>query len=253
MDMKRILLISALIFGTLNFQAQCYPDRHNGNWFDGWISCETSENPNPTRGQSHWIMYDFNQVYELGASRIWNVNDPSFTNRGLNEVAIDYSIDGITWTELGIYNWPQANGESTYEGFEGPNFENAEVRYVIITALSNWGAGCYGFSEIRIDVEEVIISGIEDLEENTCLSVEVYPNPHVNEFKAIINSTCTERISYILYDPLGRVVLDGGINEIQQESVIDFSSNDLPSGLYHLTITQGDVRVRKPIVKLNRD
>lgn len=251
--MKRIVFISILIIATSTIHSQCFPDRHNGNWFDGWISCETSENPNPIRGQSHWIMYDFNQVYALGESRVWNVNDPSFTNRGMNEVVIDYSEDGLNWNALGTFNWPQASGESTYEGFMGPDFDSVHARFVIITGLSNWGAGCYGFGEIRIEVEDVIISSIEDIDAQTCLRIDVYPNPHIHEFTAVIQSTCTERISYELYDPLGRAVLRGGINEIKQENIIDFNSKDFPSGLYHLTVTQGNIRVRKPIVKINRD
>ena len=40
---------------------------------DSWQSCEISMNPNPERGESHWIMYDFGKVVKLEEVRFWNL------------------------------------------------------------------------------------------------------------------------------------------------------------------------------------
>jgi hypothetical protein len=148
--MKKIFLF-LLVIGCIQQSglAQCYPDRHSTNFFDGWISCEPAMSPNILRGPGHFIMYDFGKVYALGQVRIWNTNDPAHLDWGMKDVVIDYSMDGVHWVEAGQFTFPQASGLSTYEGAEGPNLDDAQARYLLITALSNYGGTCYGFSEIK--------------------------------------------------------------------------------------------------------
>jgi hypothetical protein len=82
---------------------------------------------------------------------IWNGNEVS--DRGLKEVTIDYSTDGVEWRKLGTFNFPQAPGIARYTGFSGPDFGGIRARYVLLTIHSNHGSE-YGFalSEIRIAV-----------------------------------------------------------------------------------------------------
>lgn len=152
--MKRIILLS-ICFLILNYSGitQCYPDRHSTNWFDAWVSCQASQNPNPIRGISHWIQYDFGQVYLVGESHFWNANVPDFTNRGLNQITIDFSVDGVNWNELGAFNLTESDGSAFYEGISGPDFNGAKARYVLITANSNHGGDCYSLAEIRFNVQ----------------------------------------------------------------------------------------------------
>ena len=165
------MTLSHIAFG------QCYPDRHSTNFFDGWISCEVAENPNPERGKGHFIMYDFGKVFSLGAMQIWNTNDPAHLDWGMKDVAIDYSIDSITWHHAGDFTFAQGSGLSIYEGEQGPDLEGIEARYLIITGLSNYGGSCYGLSEIKIEGTEVIISDVDDLASFDCIDVSLYPNP----------------------------------------------------------------------------
>ena len=234
---------------AISWQAQCFEDRHNGNWFDSWISCEESINPNPDRGESHWIMYDFHHTYSLSTSKIWNLNIPDETDRGMNQVVIDYSVDGTTWTEWGEFTIPEAPGVGTYEGVTGPNFGGIFAKYLIITAINNHGGNCTGFSELRIDVEDVIISSLPEIEDNGCLDISVYPNPHNDAFNSKILSQCPEAIVWTLYDARGSLIREGSINAIQEENYLDISTDRLPSGLYHLVVIQGNARSRVPIVK----
>jgi hypothetical protein len=92
-----ILIVACCMVQQLGI-AQCYPNRHSTNFFDGWVSCETAVNPNPARGKGHFIMYDYGKRYALGQMKIWNSNDPSHLDWGMQEVVIDYSVDGETWT-----------------------------------------------------------------------------------------------------------------------------------------------------------
>lgn len=151
---KYIYLFLLSSFGFTQLSGQCYPDRHNTNWFDGWISCETAPNPNDSYADSHWILYDFKDTYELGQLHVWNSNDPSHLDYGMQDVSIDYSLDGIDWINLGNFSFEMASGKSIYEGFKGPNFNGALARYVLITGLSNYGGECFGLSELRFEVQE---------------------------------------------------------------------------------------------------
>lgn len=122
-----------------------------------WESCGSGQtNPNPARASyNHWLQYDFGDRYKFQGSRVWNMNSTiaSELNKGLKTVVVDYSEDGVNWQSLGgIYNWPQASGSKDYAGFLGPNFNDNLARYILISAVDNWGSpSCYGFSKLTID------------------------------------------------------------------------------------------------------
>ena len=88
---KLLILITFILFVNTNLQSQCFPDRHNSNWFDGWISCATSNNPNTSRGNTHWLLYDLNHKYKLGQMHVWNSNAINHLNDGVKNVVIDIS------------------------------------------------------------------------------------------------------------------------------------------------------------------
>lgn len=128
-------------------------DKHSQNPKDSWNSCQLSPSPNSSRGNSHWIRYDFGGSYPITSAHIWNYNVAGQTNKGFKNVVIDYSDDGQNWTQLGTYAWPQANGNTNYTGFDGPNFGELNARYILITALDNWGNNsCAGFSQISFKI-----------------------------------------------------------------------------------------------------
>ncbi len=127
-------------------------EEHSTGEVDSWLSCEPKANPNPVRGVSHWIQYDFGAPYLLDNAQIWNYNVNGATGLGFQEVVIDYSVDGTSWSTLGTFNWPQASGQPNYAGFEFPDFSGIAAQYVLITSLSNFDeSSCMGISEISFD------------------------------------------------------------------------------------------------------
>jgi len=118
-----------------------------------WLSCERSFGPNSNRPESHWIMYDLGERHFVLQSQIWNYNVTGATDLGFQTVAIDYSMDEVNWTELGIYTWPQATGDSDYSGFPGPDFLGVEARYILITSMDEKqpcrGLGKVAFKAVR--------------------------------------------------------------------------------------------------------
>ncbi len=153
--MKHIFSIIIIVF-TINIaNSQCYPDRHNTTWFDAWISCTKSQNPNTVRGESHWIMYDLGYIYKLEDVHLWNLNDPNQLDNGVKDIIIDYSLDGNTWSEFGIKSFDKATGRSIYEGDDAFSFNGIKTRYLLLTIQDNWGGECVGFSEIKIGVSPI--------------------------------------------------------------------------------------------------
>lgn len=133
----------------------CSPtDNLNPSEEASWQSCSSAANPNPARNAAnHWIKYSFDDIYKFNSSRIWNYNVNNETDKGLRQVVIDYSMDGINWSSLGgVYNWPQAPGLADYSGFVGPNFNDVKAKYILFSALNNHGdPSCSGFSKVTFN------------------------------------------------------------------------------------------------------
>ena len=149
--MKINIFTILFLFFYNNAIAQCEnPDL--SIWNNTWQSCQTSQNPNPLRGEGHWIQYDFGAIYTISKAHVWNTNEVEKTQNGFRNVVVDYSLDGVTWTELGSYEFSQGTEEAIYGGFEGFDFNGEQARYVIISATSNWGGSCYGLAEVKFNL-----------------------------------------------------------------------------------------------------
>jgi hypothetical protein len=111
-----------------------------------WLSVKTG--PQPTR-----IQYEFNGVYKLHEMRVWNYNIAveSIAGLGFKDVTVEYSANGTEWTSLGDMQFAQAPGQDGYAHNTTVSFGGVAVKYVRLTAKSNWGglAAQYGLSEVR--------------------------------------------------------------------------------------------------------
>lgn len=243
--------LALFLFTSATLNAQCFLDRHNTTWFDGWISCETSMNPNAARGESHWILYDLNEPYRLFQLHIWNTNAPEYLTNGMQEIAIDISNDGANWTPVGEFTLPVADGTSTYEGLDLYDFGGTNARYVLITGLSNHGGDCYGLSEIRINVTDEIATSLREPPVDAgCLTARITPNPVDATSQAFISSTCgTAPIFYAIQDISGKTLRRGQITLVSQEATLDFSEVPLVPGMYVLALRQDQVMKRIKMVK----
>ncbi len=235
------LIIFALLI-TLKSSAQCYPDRHNTSWFEGWISCETSENPNSERGFSHWISYDFGQIYALNELKIWNVNDPDLLSFGAKNVIIDYSTDGKNWIEYGQETFPKANGISTYEGDLITNLNGIEAQHLLITVLDNYGGECSGISEFRVSADSI---GNDN--EDICIIAETYPNPFKDEFSIELKKKCLGEVFFAIEDATGRTVISEQTIKLNEKKQI--LTQGLAPGVYFVALRNGEIKQRYKIVK----
>ncbi len=112
-----------------------------------WLSSSTG--PEPV-----WIQYEFDRAYKLHELWVWNYNVEleSVVGYGFKDVAIEYSLDGTTWTLLKEAEFAQAPGANGYAHNTTVDLDGIMARYVRLTAKSNWSAvglkQC-GLSEVR--------------------------------------------------------------------------------------------------------
>ncbi len=241
-----------LVFTVLNQNityAQCYLDRHNTTWYDGWVSCEKKISPNPARGSGHWLLYSLGHRYVLGKSHFWNHNVPNSLNYGAKEIAIDYSLDGVIWNTYGNVSLSQATGENIYEGEDGPDLLAVDARYVLITVLETHGGSCAGISEVKIGVS--LSTAIDsEVYHNQCISAEIYPNPIANFINVHLSSACGEKSIIHVTDASGRKVsADYSVEDGNQ--TITIPARDLPAGLYMIHIKNGSKLMQERVVKVD--
>jgi len=130
---------------------------HSADMTAMWLSAAGgggAGNPSPSGSTgAAWIAYEFPQVYRLHEMLVWNYNAFTNENRGMRNVTIEYSLDGITYSTLGTtHELNQAPGTGDYAPNTAVDFQGATARYVVITASTvdgNWGGDRYGLSEVR--------------------------------------------------------------------------------------------------------
>jgi hypothetical protein len=231
---------------TLSLGAQCLETTHTPFEEDSWLSCQKGANPNPEHPNSHWIMYDLGYEYVLDSTHFWNYNVWANSDAGARDVVIDYSQDGTTWETLTTFILDKAPASYKYEGVAGPNFNGVTARYVLITALNNWGDGsCTGISEVRIGVEETIVNVEPEIADQT-IKVEVSPNPAIDE--AVVSIQASEFPSTVgLYDLAGRLIQ---VREDPRIMNITFDLESLPGGIYFVKAAFEDAVVTQKLIKL---
>lgn len=242
-------LLGFLVFFPYLVMAQCYSDRHNTSWNEAWISCEKRDNPNPERGNGHWILYDFSHTYRLGNAKFWNINSPEFLESGIKNFYIDFSKDGMSWSNLGQFTLAKAPGESRYEGEDITSFGGDTARFVLLTAIDTYGGACAGISEVKIDVVEVL-DRLHVNEQEECFEVSIYPNPHNSEFILSLNTFCKGTVDYGLYDHTGKLIMKAAFSGDEALKIRRISTGGLPAGLYHLMLTQNKTIARYPVMKI---
>ena len=242
--MLRIHCIFLFVLLSLSVSSQCFPDRHNSTIYNGWISCEVSPNPNSLRGAGHWISYEFDKEYSINGISIWNTNHPDFLTSGISRFFIDVSFDGITWSEAGAYDLPISSGLSTYQGTGLESWIPADARFVLLTAESNYGGDCTGFSEIKFDVQERTTSTDELV---TSEHLKFYPNPVRAQGTLELSDMASGNYRIQVVDALGRIALTDDVVVQSSMSRHIVSAEGLSDGYYVLKVVRSDVLQSIPI------
>ncbi len=121
-------------------------DQHSTSATQMWLS---KKNQSPI-----WIQYEFDAAYKLHQMWVWNSNQEveALVGFGAEDVTIETSLDGTTWTALAnVPEFAQAPGDANYVHNTTVDFGGVEAKYVKLTINSNWaGTGKQaGLSEVR--------------------------------------------------------------------------------------------------------
>jgi len=226
--------------------AQCWPEgfTHDTRPEAMWLSCTPTNNPNPERGASLWLLYDLGAEYSLSNSIVWNYNEPGMEAFGVTRLAIDYSIDGQGWTDWGEHTLPLASGRRDYSGTEGPDLNGVKARYLLLTVLATGNGNspdCAGLAEVRFNLDATVPTN--QWEEDVQLAIT--PNPTAG---AVEVSLPGENLSSIgVYDQAGRLLhqqaASGASNTVDLAGV--------PAGVYTLRIREvGGAIYQRRVVKM---
>lgn len=240
--MKKFLLSLSVSVLTTTLLAQCDFGAHSINWEDSWLSCEVSANPNPERGEGHWIMYDLGEAHHLYASHIWNLNVAGATGQGVRNCIFDVSLDGEEWESWGAMEIPEAPGDSDYIGVTGPSFDGIVGRYLLLTVDTNWdGSDCAGFAEIKVDIEDAVVN----VEESAGIAFNIYPNPATEWLT--VRQFAQGTVEAEIFDGAGRSVWSTSL--ISTSTVVDVSSWETGLYLFMLRDEAGSTSVKRFIVR----
>jgi len=154
--MSRSLLISfSFVLCSLTLSSQCVSE-NTSKWAQYWATCEISTNPNPAYGSSFWIHYDLGDTVVISGLQIWNINTKGSLDLGVRQLVVDYSKDGQSWSNSGIFDIDMASGEANYQGQLIKDWIEITARYLLFTPIKSWADGpCVGFSEIKLDIKDL--------------------------------------------------------------------------------------------------
>jgi hypothetical protein len=122
-------------------------DLHSNDGAQMWLASAAA-------GEPVWIQYEFDTTCKLNEMWVWNYNSSlePFVGFGFKDVTIEYSMDGVAWTQLAdVQQFAQAQGAADYAPGAVISFDGIVARFVRINALSNWSGALpqYGLSEVR--------------------------------------------------------------------------------------------------------
>jgi len=249
----KFINIFFLVLISLKIEAQCYPDRHSTNWFDGWVSCQSKASPNPTNKAGHWMLFDLGTRYRIDRIKFWNSNDPSHLDWGIRELKIDYSKDSTSWRSISLINLDKAPGHNRYEGMDWLDVNITDARYILLTAESNFGKdSCYGLAEVQFSAEKVNTVDVADENpEENAFQVNIKPNPFKSQFVAEISGLKDEQIQYQVVDLLGKVWQSGQIQMQRSTYQLRIISEEWPAGNYVLALRKNNHSSKYSLIKMD--
>ena len=126
---------------------------HSINAGDMWLSAATGAQPT-------WIQYEFDDVYKLAEMSVWNYNVQFelVLGFGMKDVAVEYSVDGAEWTQLGDYEFARGTAMQGYAANTIIDLDGVAAKFVRLTASSNWGGMMpqFGLSEVQFLYKPVV-------------------------------------------------------------------------------------------------
>lgn len=164
-----------------------------------------------------------NTTLYIGCKLSFNIR-LGVTNQSRRNLKLEQSIDGIIFTEIILPTLP-------------PNqWVNLELNDILLSSnnlrLRFNGVDMNGFQgSISIDDIKLTYSSLST-NQNTLSELNIYPNPVINILNVKVDSNLNHQ-PYTIIDGLGRVVLNGNINDV--DTIINVEQ--LSKGIYYLKVS----------------
>jgi len=236
---KGLICISFLFiaFFTNELISQCYPDRHNSNMENLWLSCTKSNSPNPNSDKSHWVLYEFDGVKRVSGIQFWNINHPDHLNSGAKSIRVDYKTENGEWKQHDGYTLEKGDGSGFYEGETFVMLEHLITDHVLLTILDNHGGQCAGLAEVKFSILSNT-TPTEDISEDH-FDITISPNPFYHFTSVSVGDLEQKEICYEIINNLGQIIQKNVTKTLNGKANFDIMANSMPAGNYFLKITDG--------------
>jgi len=247
--MAKLFLLFFFTLLSLIGTGQCLDDLAHNTSIDGvWLSCQRSMNPLTEFGQSHWIMYEFDEAQSIESMRLWNLNRTDQLTSGAKRMRMDISMDGATWANMGVIELDMSDGSRDYVGLEVDEIGAFNAQFVLFTILENHGGSCFGLSEVQFNLGETTV---DTQDEYLSTRMIVSPNPVDSELRLTITDILTRSISYQLVDMKGRVLAQQKLNTTGSAHQIIIDGAALANGQYALKVDTDQGSATKKVLVIH--
>lgn len=232
MSLLKYIFLSVFVslFSFTNLWAQC---KDQGLFENAWISCETSPNPNPTRGEGHWIRYDLGYTYQLSSLQVWNNNKDETLNMGVRELVMDISDDGQNWSTVDSFQVSRGPGDSYYSGEVLGQLNDIQTRYVLLTLKENWGhPTCTSLDEVSFRLRRAPLPRNE--------AIWVYPNPAKANATVSFDMATGESVRVKVVNLMGKEVISHAHEAISGRQEVKLNTRRLRPGVYVVQVIAGE-------------
>lgn len=155
---------------------------------------------------------------------------------------IERSLDGISFEKIGTVDGKGTTSDKSQYTFQDYNVQYNVLYYYRLKQIDFDGTNTY--SNI------VAVRLISNLEGKWSVS-NFFPNPSLDETFIQVSTDKEVELNYVFYDILGRVlesktrIFDRGIH------LIDYDTEELPTGVYFLSISNNEAGYTKKLTKIN--
>lgn len=151
--------------------------------------------------------------------------------------AVERSVDGVSFEEVGTVNASGAQGEQTYNFTDYNAARLGTVIYYRIRSNETNGTGRYT-NTISVNF---IVTAIA--------SVNLQPNPATNKTNVLITAIADEMAQLKIVDNIGRVVKMMNISLVKGKNTIVLDVSALKTGLYYIDISGKAINEQTKLIK----
>jgi hypothetical protein len=146
---------------------------------------------------------------------------------------VERSLDGINFTKIAEIS--SKGDASIYNYLDKLPFKNILYYRLKMNDLD----GKYEYSKV-----------VSMSKKNEAFSLYSFPNPFGEVLNVTVVSENEKTLEIDLFDVYGRLVYASTVNYDDQENNFDISTQNLPAGIYVLTLSDGNETIEQKIIKL---